>query len=121
MMISNELRKIKNLITAGNISVIISIFIAGVPLDVIALVCALVARSKFKRLVSTGNLSQEDLLFYNRKSSSILILSSLMLLLNLASLYFMPPYMLDYFNQQMGQFLGNQGASSIPNNGSNWY
>lgn len=119
-MIEAELKKVRYFVTAANILVIISIFFMGIPLGLIAIICALIAHSKFKKLSTTNKLDGNLEDFYSKKIMMVLILTFVIFALNCFSAYTMYPY----YSEMISQYFGQSGAISSGvselNNGSIW-
>ena len=102
-MIETELKTIKNFITAANILVIISIFVMGIPLSLIAIICSLIASKKMKALCASTQIDEQTMLFYRRKISRVMTLSFVIFAITAVTTYLMYPYYVDMLNEIMGQ------------------
>ena len=110
-MIETELRTIKNFITAANILVIISIFVMGIPLSLIAIICSLIASKKMKALCASAQVDEQTKLFYRRKISMVMTLSFVIFAINAVTTYLMYPYYVDILNEMMGQSASSAAGS----------
>lgn len=110
-MVETELKTIKNFITAANILVIISIFIMGIPLSLIAIICSLIASKKMKTLCASTQIDEQTMLFYRRKISMVMTLSFVIFAINAVTTYLMYPYYVDMLNEMMGQSTSSAAGS----------
>ena len=110
-MVETELKTIKNFITAANVLVIISIFVMGIPLGLIAIICSLIASKKMKTLCLSAQIDEQTMLFYRRKISMVMTLSFVIFAINAVTTYLMYPYYVDMLNEMMGQSASSAAGS----------
>ncbi len=128
------MRDIKTIQTLGSIAIIaspVSLVFGGVLLSLVALVCALVGRSKLKVLGATDEASQEVLDALGRQMKVALIVSIATLVINGIFSAFMFSYLMQAMQSgdlsQLGQMMGfdpnSLGGSGEPDaapEGSLW-
>lgn len=102
-MVDQELKTIKNFATASNILILVSIFIAGIPLGIAAIICACVARKKMNEYLKTHQMDDNIKFIYQRKIQTVFILSIIIFVINCVTAYVMYPYTAQMVNELMGQ------------------
>ena len=123
-MPENELKSIRNFTTAANVLVIVSIFIMGVPLSLLAIIFSVISWRKVKKLAERTQIGELPLQFLRKKVGTVLALSIVIFIINLATMYFMYPYYVEMINEIMGQqtgsSLGEMLSSGSSSSGSIW-
>lgn len=123
-MPENELKSIRNFTTAANVLVIVSIFIMGVPLSLLAIIFSVISWQKVKKLAERNQIDDLPLQFLRKKVGTVLALSIVIFIINLATMYFMYPYYVEMINEIMGQqtgsSLGEMLSSGSSSSGSIW-
>lgn len=123
-MPENELKSIRNFTTAANVLVIVSIFIMGVPLSLLAIIFSVISWRKVKKLAERNQIDDLPLQFLRKKVGTVLALSIVIFIINLATMYFMYPYYVEMINEIMGQqtgsSLGEMLSSGSSSSGSIW-
>lgn len=123
-MSENELKSIRNFTTAANVLVIVSIFIMGVPLSLLAIIFSVISWQKVKKLAERNQIDDLPLQFLRKKVGTVLALSIVIFIINLATMYFMYPYYVEMINEIMGQqtgsSLGEMLSSGSSSSGSIW-
>ena len=123
-MSENELKSIRNFTTAANVLVIVSIFIMGVPLSLLAIIFSVISWQKVKKLAERNQIDDLPLQFLRKKVGTVLALSIVIFIINLATMYFMYPYYVEMINEVMGQqtgsSLGEMLSSGSSSSGSIW-
>lgn len=123
-MLERELKIIRNLTTAANILIIVSIFLMGVPLDIAAIVCSVIAYKKMKDICTAHQIDAKTIAFYNKKITLVLTLSFVIFAINLVSAWIMYPYYTELLNNMMAQYSGSSSlgslSSSSPSTESIW-
>ena len=123
-MSENELKSIRNFTTAANVLVIVSIFIMGVPLSLLAIISSVISWQKVKKLAERNQIDDLPLQFLRKKVGTVLALSIVIFIINLATMYFMYPYYVEMINEIMGQqtgsSLGEMLSSGSSSSGSIW-
>lgn len=123
-MSENELKSIRNFTTAANVLVIVSIFIMGVPLSLLAIIFSVISWRKVKKLAERNQIDDLPLQFLRKKVGTVLALSIVIFIINLATMYFMYPYYVEMINEIMGQqtgsSLGEMLSSGSSSSGSIW-